>query len=306
MKNTVNLHRRTFLVQGTLSIAGAANLSDDLFSQSVDEPVLRIALLTDTHFADKAPQGTRYYRESLEKLAVITDELAKGELVKKPIDFAVELGDFIDSGGDVENEKKALRTVNAAFSKIHKHRHYVLGNHCVETLTKEEFLGEVGQEKSYYSFDCNGWHFVVLDACFRQDGVPYGRKNADWTDTYLPKEELEWLRADLAATSKPGILFLHQRLDLENLHAYSVKNADQIRAVLEQSGKVRLVLQGHDHKGGYKEIGGIPYCTLSAVIEGTGQANNAFSLLEITKNADICLRGFFQQKSRTFPFVRLH
>ena len=295
MRNTINLHRRTFLFQGTLFITGAASLAECVFSQSVDKPVLRIALLTDVHYADKVPQGTRYYRESLEKLAAATVELAK-----TPIDFAVELGDFIDSAGDVENEKKALRTVDAAFSKIHKHRHYVLGNHCVETLTKKEFLGEVGQEKSYYSFDSNGWHFVVLDACFRQDEVPYGRKNADWTDTYLPKEELEWLRGDLAATSQPSILFLHQRLDIENQHAYSVKNADQVRAVLEKSGKVRLVLQGHDHKGDYKELGGIPYCTLSAVIEETGRTNNAFSLLEITKNADIRLHGFFRQKNQTF------
>ena len=294
-KKQSTVSRRAFLLQGTLFITGATSLSQYVRSQSVDETVLRIALLTDIHYADKAPQGTRYYRESLEKIATATVELAK-----TPINFAVELGDFIDSTGDVENEKKALRTVDAVFSKIHKHRHYVLGNHCVETLTKEEFLGAVGQENSYYSFDCNGWHFVVLDACFRQDGVPYGRKNADWTDTYLPKEELEWLRDDLAATSQPSILFLHQRLDLENQHAYSVKNADQVRSVLEKSGKVRLVLQGHDHKGDYKELGGIPYCTLSAVIEETGGTNNAFSLLEITKNVDIRLHGFFRQKSRTF------
>jgi len=293
-----HVNRRTFLAGGTLFIAGVSGFSGRVFSQPATEPkpILRIALFTDIHHADKAAAGSRYYRESLDKLAV-----AKAECAKKPVDFAMELGDFIDSAADVETEKKHLRTVHTAFTKICKNRHYVLGNHCVDTLTKEEFLGEVGQEKSFYSFNVNGWHFVVLDACFRRDGAPYGRKNADWTDTKIPEEELEWLRADLVATSLPSLVFLHQRLDLENQHAYSVKNADQVRAALEASGKVRLVLQGHDHKGDYKEIGGITYCTLSALIEGSGEKNNAFSVLEILENADMRLHGFFKQESRSFP-----
>ena len=38
-------------------------------------------------------------------------------------------------------------------------------------------------------FDRGGFHFVVLDACFRSDGVPYGRKNFKWTDTKIPPAE---------------------------------------------------------------------------------------------------------------------
>ena len=294
--NITNVNRRAFLAQGTLFITGVTSLSRCAFSQPASEPILRIALLTDVHYADKTSSGNRYYQESLEKL-----DAAAVELGKNPIDFAVELGDFIDSTGDWKTDQTTLRTVNAAFAKICEQRHYVLGNHCVETLTKQEFLDEIEQDKSWYSFDVKDWHFIVLDACFRRDGVPYGRKNADWTDTMIPEEELEWLQIDLAATSRPCILFLHQRLDLDNQHAYAVKNADKVRAVLEASGKARLVLQGHDHKGDCKAVGGITYCTLSAVIEGSEQANNAFSLLEIMKNGNIHFHGFFRQESHSFP-----
>src|SRR5262245_48118577 len=31
-----------------------------------------------------------------------------------------------------------------------------------------------------------GVHFVVLDACFRDDGKPYERKNSKWTDSNIP------------------------------------------------------------------------------------------------------------------------
>jgi hypothetical protein len=56
----------------------------------------------------------------------------------------------------------------------------------VDTLHKDEFLGTVEQEKSYYSFDRGGFHFVVLDSCFRSDGQPHGRKNFQGTDANIP------------------------------------------------------------------------------------------------------------------------
>ncbi|MDR1959884.1 MAG: metallophosphoesterase [Planctomycetaceae bacterium] len=290
------LNRRAFLYQGTLLITGTLAVAPFNIRKAVAETektVLRIGLLTDVHYAEKKPAGNRYYEESTVKLADAATELGKQQM-----DFVVELGDFIDSVKSIETDKKHLRTINAEFRKICKERHYVLGNHCVETLTKKEFLDEVGQEKSYYSFDRNGYHFIVLDACFRQDGVDYGRNNSQWTDTKLPDAEMKWLKEDLAAAEFPCILFLHQRLDIENQQPCAVKNADRIRVLLEQSGKVRLVLQGHDHGGDYKEIAGIPYCTLSAVVEGSGSKNNSFSSLEIIENGNLRLRGFVKQKNR--------
>lgn len=136
----------------------------------------------------------------------------------------------------------------------------MLGNHCVGTLKKDEFLGGVEQEKSHYSFDRGGFHFVVLDSCFRGDGEPYGRKNFKWTDANIPAAELEWLKADLKATDKPVIVFAHQRLDVSNNHG--VKNNADVRKILEASSSVLAVFQGHSHKNDLKEIGGIHYCTL--------------------------------------------
>ncbi len=95
---------------------------------------------------------------------------------------------MIDAADSVETELKYLTTVFSEFSAICADRHCVLGNHCVDTLTKQEFLQHVGQAKSYYSFDRGGLHFIVLDACFKSDGTPYGRKNFEWTDTHVPPQ----------------------------------------------------------------------------------------------------------------------
>ena len=131
--------------------------------------------MTDLHHADKDPRGSRHYRESLGKL----DE-AKKLFTEFDPDFVVELGDLIDAAETVETELGYLETVHKKFVSLPGEKHYVLGNHCVDTLTKSEFLEVVGQEKSYYSFDKNGVHFVVLDSCFLSDGTPYRRKNFKW------------------------------------------------------------------------------------------------------------------------------
>jgi alkaline phosphatase len=286
--NHIRLGRRAFLKHGTLVLT-AASLGSSSLPADDDIPRLRVGLVTDLHYADKAPAGTRHYRETLAKL----EEAARQFERDKP-SFIVELGDLIDAAASVETEQSYLKTINRPFSAICKDRHYVLGNHCVDTLHKDEFLGTVEQEKSYYSFDRGGFHFVVLDSCFRSDGQPYGRKNFQWTDANIPAAEMEWLEGDLKASDKPVIVFAHQRLDVSNSHG--VKNNADVRKVLEASRRVLAVFQGHSHQNDLKEIGGIHYCTLVAMVEGSGAKNNGYSVMEIEPNGTIQLTGFRNQK----------
>ncbi len=87
----------------------------------------------------------------------------------------------------------------------------------------------------------------MLDACFRRDGESYAHGDYESRNTYVPKEQLDALRAYLDASPDPAIVFVHQRLDGEgNLR---VMNAAQVRRILEDSGRVLAVFQGHDHKG---------------------------------------------------------
>lgn len=282
--------RRVFLHEGALLLASAACLDAPSLWAGEETERLRIGLVTDLHYADKPPVGTRHYRETPGKLA----EAAK-QFETAKVDFIVELGDLIDAADSVETEQRYLKTINLEFSTIAKDRHYVLGNHCVDTLTKGEFLGGVEQAKSYYSFDRGAFHFVVLDACFRGDGEPYGRKNSTWTDTKIPPAELEWLQGDLKSTDRKTIVFAHQRLDVADAHG--VKNSPDVRKVLEESGKVLAVFQGHSHKNDLKEIAGIHYCTLVAMVEGSGAENSGYSVMELAPTGTIKLTGFRNQKA---------
>ncbi len=284
--------RRAFVRNGSLFLLGAGATVSRLPSLLAEElgsrGDVRVGLITDLHYADKPPGGSRHYRETLGKLAAAAKQL-QGD---QP-DLMVELGDFIDSAKSVSKEKEHLQTIFEQFSKLPGDKHHVLGNHCVHTLTKAEFLAGVGQEKSYYSFDRNGFHFVVLDSCFRSDGEPYGRQNFEWTDPNIPAAELEWLRADLDRAQGKTIVFAHQRLDVEN--NFGVKNCKQVRSILEDSGKVLAVFQGHSHKNEHQVIAGIHYCVLVAMVEGSGAENNAYSTMDLFDEGTIRITGFQQQ-----------
>ena len=282
--------RRAFLRDGTLFLAGSGFLVGEAWADETVRPKVRLGLVTDLHYADKEASGSRYYREALIKFA----EVAKRFDQEKP-DLIICLGDIIDSAASLDTEKGHLERIAKEFSRLSGQHHFVLGNHCIENLTKPEFLGIVRQERSHYSFDVAGYHSVILDACFTSDGEPYGRKNFKWADAEIPPAELEWLRGDLGKTPNKTIVFVHQCLDI--IPPFGVKNGPDVRKVLEESGKVLAVLQGHYHWGNYQKIGGLHYCTLSAVVEGSGAENNAYAMMDILPGDVIRIRGFRKQKS---------
>lgn len=296
----IPLGRRAFLQGGALTLlASGADLAaappPDAAVPDSTLPAadgsgrgLRFGLLTDLHYADKPSAGSRHYRRTPAKLAEAVERFA----AEKP-DFTVQLGDLIDAAADVGTEKRWLGTIHKQFSQIPGPRRHVLGNHCVDTLTKAEFLDGVGQEQSYFSFDAGGLHCVVLDACFRADGMAYGRGNSRWDEAHVPPAELDWLRSDLARTEQPTVVFAHQRLDGAGPH--HVRNAAAVRSILEASGRVSAVFQGHSHANDYRFRGGIHYATLAAMVEGAGPQDGGYAVADVTSDGSITVRGFRRQ-----------
>lgn len=285
--------RREALLQGGTLLLGGSLASPCLLAATDRKPALSFGAVTDIHYADKETRGTRFYRESLAKL-----EAALAHLDRRSPSFVVELGDLIDRTESVEEEISFLRRIDEVYGNLSCDRHYVFGNHCIDTLTKEEFLANSGAKAPHYSFDSGDFHFVVLDACYRSDGIPYGRNNADWKDCNIPESELAWLADDLKAASRPTIVFAHQRLDGEGAHF--VNNAAEVRRVLSDSGDVLAVFQGHSHKNEYSQHAGIHFCTLVAVVEGSGPESNGASFVSLFEDRSIRIEGFLRQEDREF------
>ena len=263
---------------------------------------LRFGIITDLHYAYIDPSGARSYRESLAKL----EECIK-VMNSQKADFLVELGDFKDQDKTGPTEARTLsylRRVEAVFEKFDGPRYHVLGNHDADSISKPQFLKiarntGIPRDRTYYSFGVKGVRFIVLDANFRSDGIAYDHGNFAWEDANLPAAELDWLKQELASSSKPAIIFIHHQLDGEG--AYYVKNASEVRRVLGSSGKVLAVIQGHRHEGQLDIMNHIPFYTLKAAGEGSGAGNNSYALVEIDRAFNITITGFRKAVSLKLP-----
>lgn len=260
------------------------------FASEENSLKLSFGVVTDVHYAAIPPKKLRHYDQSLPKL-----QQAVTTFQKRNLDFIIELGDFIDADPEKLRDAEYLKSAREVFESFPGPRYYVLGNHCVWILGKEKFLTGCGLERSWYSFECGSYHGVVLDACFTQDGLPYKPENFDWKDSWIPEEELRWLADDLAkAKGRTALVFVHQNLHDET-RPCGIKNAPDVRRVLQQAGNVVAVFQGHDHPGPYARIGGIHYITMRGLIEGSELESTAFGIVSITGPGQMRIEGFGKQ-----------
>lgn len=215
---------------------------------AASEPVT-FAIASDFHAPD-VPGG-------LERVKAFVDTArARG------VDFIIELGDFarLDSASAPYRE---------AWNSFEGYRYHVIGNHDCDRYSSDGYAAGAGMPGRYYSFDKGGYHFVVLDGnnwadkdgnIHHYDHGNYYGKSVDWMD----REQLEWLRRDLASTDKRCILFSHQSID------FRLKNGEEVRRVLEEENrragrkKVVLAFSGHDHSNYNREINGINYSQVNS------------------------------------------
>lgn len=278
--------RRVFIKNtGLFTLSTTVFPFDTSFVRELDTKV-RIGIATDSHYAERDPAGTRFYRGALDKM---------GEFVrvmnKEKVDFVMHMGDFKDED-ETQDEKMTLsylRKIEAVYSGFDGPRYHCIGNHDVDSIKKTQFLENientgVPKEKSYYSFDHKGLHIIVLDANYNKDGTNhYFLKGADWQDTNLTDQQLDWLEEDLKKTSKPTLVFCHHPLFEFRREGYKfhVNDFKKAQILLEKSGTVLAVLQGHVHEERYSSINGIQYITQNGMVDHQGLENNSFSILEV-------------------------
>lgn len=294
-------NRRKF-IETTVTLLGGIPLSGIILSGDRIRPV-RFGIFTDSHYADRDSLGSRYYRESLKKLSECVDIMND-----QKVDFLIELGDFKDQGNPPEKDEtlRFLDIIEKEFSLFNGPRFHVLGNHDHDSISKGEFLERITntgftKAAAYYSFNVTSVHFIVLDANYSTDGIPYNRGKFDWTDAYIPERQLSWLRKDLKMNNLPTVVFLHHRLDASwDNSIYGPRNAAEIRKILEDSGNVHIVFQGHEHEGALNRINNITYYTLKGMVEGSGPENNSYAIAEIGRDLSVTIKGYRNAASGEF------
>jgi 3',5'-cyclic-AMP phosphodiesterase len=255
--------------------AGAASLALPSLASGAGRKGLRVAHLTDFHCQPElgAAEGT---------------ELAMRHAMAQKPDLALVGGDLIMDGYAQTEARTALQW------RLYRERldglikvpvAHCLGNHDVwgwdkaasgttgnePKWGKRWFLSEFGQERTYRSFDQGGWHFVVLDTLLQ---------TPDGYNGYLDDEQMEWLRADLAATRKPTLVLSHIPLfsitpvalgydaktgDWTVGGDVMTKNIDAIRELFAAHPHVKVALSGHTHLLDRVDYAGVSYLCGGAV-----------------------------------------
>jgi Icc protein len=230
---------------------------------------LVLAVVTDLHFGPEVRYEGKLRKMSHLAGALTSDFVRLMNDETRP-DLVVNLGDDIEDESR-ETDLDRYGACQAILRRSTVPLVNVAGNHDLIHLNRDDlnrFWGRSGP--LYYSLDVRGWHLVILHTIERQ-GV----------DVRIPEPQLEWLRADLAATSHPTLVLMHHSASDQTLddsrwwpgrsHLALVKERAELRSIFERSGRVRLVINGHLHWNHFDVMSGIPYVTVQSLIENVDE-----------------------------------
>ena len=240
-----------------------------------EQPTLKIGIFTDAHVSDKATAvKTRRPSLSFEKIRI-----AMKAFQRKKVRLVVCLGDLLDHCTDPADDEKEFVRLSEMIRSFGIPFRCIQGNHDCENFGERDFYRISGFEKPPFVEKYGECALIFLDTGFHDDGTPYLPGKIDWTNSYLPPNQTERLRAVLSDTTvREAVIFLHPRLYPEDDPRYQLRNSAEIRAILEQSGKVHRVYSGHYHRGSLATLNGITYMTLPALCEGE---RNPHEVIEI-------------------------
>lgn len=221
---------------------------------------MKLGLFSDPHYSSREITcGRRYNSRSLEKMRE-----AYAAFAAAGCELVVCLGDLIDREDSHQQEIENLTAAAAVIRRSGIDTVCLTGNHDAFAFTAEDFYAVLGGCRPT-NRKIDGKTLVFLDACYFHDGNHYIPGDDDWTDTYYPHTAA--LEQALAEAEGEVHVFVHQNIDPTVREDHRVKNSGEIRRILEQSGKVKAVYQGHYHPGSLCRHGGIDYVTLAAMCE---------------------------------------
>lgn len=271
----------------TLVVTGANGYTaSQTITISVGE-VFRIAAVADPQYADADPRGGREPRESVARL---TNAISHWN--QRDLDWGVILGDIIDwddinytafpgstttvAPQDWSNTEAIL----GAWDLLNVPGYLVLGNHDyyvphedTDGLKKPHSVYRAFgfKDKAYYAFRHKGFKFIVLEGDNSHlnyaEGTPEYTEAKAYFDTYIGspwwnagilKPQLIWLMKELDASllvNEPVVIMCHYPVHSSAGAGHSLYNASEVTTILDGYRNVVLWLNGHNHGGGYAQMG---------------------------------------------------
>ncbi|MDP0497994.1 MAG: LamG-like jellyroll fold domain-containing protein, partial [Verrucomicrobiota bacterium JB024] len=230
-----------------LDAAAIADLANTPVPGSEGEYLFSFGAVADPQYKDADTAGSRYYRNTLNKLPVMVTDFNSRDL-----EFVICLGDFIDDNFD------SYTTMMDIWDDLTAPAYQVVGNHdlSIGSHTLAEVIAIMNIPSNYYTFTYQGWRFLVLDG----NDAGYGIHS---------DEQLAWARDALdqaLADGEPVIIFDHYPIYPPGT-AHISPQASELVAMTKDYPNVRAWLNGHNHAGAYGESGGIHYLNMEGMVE---------------------------------------
>jgi 3',5'-cyclic-AMP phosphodiesterase len=249
--------------------------------------MIRFGLVTDMHFGPEVR-----FKGQLRKMSHRAAELAAdvaASMRDMGVDFLVNLGDSIEDETPTLDRQRYQQSVDV-LARCGRRVIHVAGNHDTANLTAAELNSCWSQPSNaplYRSFEQGDVLFLVLHSVERKD-----------RDVRIDDEQLRWLGQQLAAGDTPVVVLMHHSAAEQDLrenrwfagapHICLIKERRSLRRILEQSGRVVAVFNGHLHWNHLDVIGNIPYITLQSLIENVdddapGRAAAAHAVVRLSQ-----------------------
>ncbi len=269
----------------------------DTYGQTTS-PLIRIGVIADIQYGDVDPAGTRYYRNSLQKL-----EECVADLNTEKVDFSINLGDLVDRNpADMEAVLTRLKALDQTV-------YNTPGNHDYVGITDNKALyRQLGMPGEYYSVRRGKWLFIMLNtneiasyanvagtekekelAAALERIQKSGRINGKPWNGGISLKQTKWLTKLLKKAEKKGrnvMVLSHHPLFPEE--GYTALNGKEILETLSSFSCVKGVISGHHHVGAFGTYKGIPCITTEGMIET--ENTNAYGVLDIYEDKFV-LRG---------------
>ena len=236
---------------------------------------MKLGLFSDPHYCKSDNIGLG--RRPCLSYGKIKDAMDAFE--KENIDVCFCLGDLTDhvEGDTKEDAKDNLHKVMELINSYNIPFYLVPGNHDYLMLDATDLKSE-NIHTPPYKIELREHNFIVLDGNYRSNGERFDTAGVVWDDSNLPDFELDFLRKELESSKKPCVVLIHENLDPTVQEQHIVKNAHVVRQIIKESGKVKLVIQGHFHEGSERIIDNIRYLTLKGMCQGN---DNPYIILDI-------------------------
>lgn len=227
------------------------------------EQDIKIGIITDTHVhpnrinrQNKKDEAPRYLNEkNVKPIRNFVKQMKKFQP-----EFIVHLGDVIEGTNDEDYVGiKGVKLVKKELDKVEVPIHWVIGNHDLRSLTKEQFKEVLQLENVNQAFDVGDYRFIVLDANYNEKNQPRAPGSNTFIPGNIPPEIMQWFELQLQ-TDKKVFVFIHQAVFThptkgdEHRTKRSILNAQAFQNLLTKH-HVSGLFNGHIESRHFEQIG---------------------------------------------------